>query len=144
MTAAAVSLFVVVPLTFMALDRNNPVKIISQTLEGDMRPSKTVTVVWEAVSTRSCTGTARQWLVAMNGIVYDYAQRPTVIRGTGVVKGRYAIQFDLPYNIPPGLTKREVQIQYYCNWLQWVLNWPIVIDREPIWFEILPRTENPK
>jgi len=139
-SAASVAAFIIAPLTFMALDREEPVVIKSQRLEGDMVPGGKVLLIWEAQSTRQCDGIARPRIISSTDIVYDYDERPTVIRGSGPEAGRYALEFELPNSITPGPARREVTVSYTCNVLQRALNWPIKASREPLHFTVLPPT----
>jgi hypothetical protein len=137
-SAASVAAFIIAPLTFMALDREEPVVITGQRLEGDMVPGGKLLLVWEAQSKRQCEGTVRPRIISSTDIVYDYDERPTVIRGPRPEAGRYALEFELPNSISPGPARREVTVSYTCNVLQRALNWPIRANREPIHFVVRP------
>jgi hypothetical protein len=116
---------VVTPLTFMSLDRDIPVTILSSKVTGNPVPGATVGITWEAISSRPCTGDARSWIIGSNRVLYDYAPRPTVIRSTKTERGIYSIEIVLPSSIPPGPATRFTLARYYCNPLQRWLDWPI-------------------
>ena len=137
-TAAICALFVVSPITFMALERNDPVRIHSQELTGDFRPGGRVALTWSATASKYCEGTVRSRIISAKGIVYEYDQLPTVIRSSNGERGTYRIEFSLPAQIDAGLARRESHVAYYCNPLQRWLAWPIRTVREYGPFEIKP------
>jgi hypothetical protein len=139
-SAIIFGLSVVTPLTFMSLDRADPVTIISTTVSGDIVPGGTISIVWEAFSSRPCTGDARSWIVGTNKVVHDYSPRPTVIRSTIAERGTYSVEVTLPNSLPPGPAMRTTYVRYFCNPLQNWLNWPITATRV-IYFDVKPKPE---
>ena len=138
-TAAIVSFVVVAPLTFMALERADPVTIHAQELSGDFRPGGRITLTWSATALKYCEGSARARIISANGIVHEYDPLPTVIRSRSGERGTYRVEFVLPSNIDPGMARRESHVAYYCNPLHRWLNWPIRAVREYGPFEIKPQ-----
>jgi hypothetical protein len=139
-SAIIFGLIVVTPLTFMSLDRADPVTITSTTISGDLVPGGKINIVWEAFSSRPCTGDARSWIVGSNRVVHDYIPRPTVIRSKDAEQGTYSVEVVLPSNIPPGPATRHTFVRYFCNPLQYWLNWPITATRV-IYFDVKPKPE---
>lgn len=136
MTAATIAVLAVFPLTLMALDRNDPVTIIRQSLSGDLRPLGHVRLEWEALATRYCDGDVRSRIIGSDGVVHYYATRPTVIRPRSGEHRVYSLEFTLPGSLSPGPARREAVVYYWCNPLQRILNWPITVNRETIHFVV--------
>lgn len=124
--AALVALTVVAPLTFMALDRAEPVVVHSTMFSGDIYPGGTVTITWDATALRSCAGAVRRRIIDETGAVFEYDEQTTVIRPENELGRRtYRREFVLPKTAKPGPAVHSVVVRYYCNPLQQWLNWPI-------------------
>lgn len=136
--AGSVALFVVVPLTFMALERADPVIMHGYKLSGDFRPGGTVELQWTATARKYCSGEVRSRIIASDGVIYEYARAPVVIRSSTQEKGTYAFRFPLPPNIASGTARREAHVSYYCNPLQKWLDWPIRVVRRYGPIEVVP------
>lgn len=135
--AGLVSFTVVAPLTFMLLDRAEPVTVHSTIFSGDLRPGGTAVITWDATATRACEGTVRRRVIDSTGVVFEYDEQTTVIRPQGELgRRRYSREFQLPKNIAPGVAIHSVVVRYVCNPIhQW---WPIVGVRGREQFIIQP------
>tara|TARA_R110000868_G_scaffold51977_2_gene164562 strand:- start:730 stop:1203 length:474 start_codon:yes stop_codon:yes gene_type:complete len=132
---------VVTPITFMALDRGDPVQILSTNVTGNAVPGGTISITWEAIASRPCEGETRAWIVGSNRVIHEYAPRPTVIRSNKWERGKYSVEVTLPINIPPGPAIRTAAVKYFCNPLQRLLDWPITATRN-VYFEIGSKPDN--
>ena len=137
--AGFVSFTVIAPLTFMALDRVEPVTVHSTMFSGELAPGGTVTITWDATATRSCSGVVRRRIIDETGAMFEYDEQSTVIRPKGELGRRtYRREFVLPKSAKPGPALHSVVVLYYCNPLQVALNWPIVGKRAREQFVIQP------
>jgi hypothetical protein len=133
--ASAFAFMFVAPLTFMALDRADPVAIHSTRLSGEFKSGGLVKVTWEATAIRQCEGEVRRRLIDQSGVVFEFENTPTVIRSESEFGRRtYVREFTLPKSIAAGRATYHTVVRYYCNPLHSWLNFPIVVSRqsEPI------------
>lgn len=137
--AGFVSFAFIAPLTFMALDRAEPVTVHSTIFSGDLKPGGTVTITWDATATRSCDGTVRRRVIDSTGAVFEYDEQTTVIRPQNELgRRRYSREFVLPKGVAPGPAIHSVVVRYTCNPLQQWLGWPITGVRGREQFIIQP------
>jgi hypothetical protein len=100
--AGLVSFTIVAPLTFMALDRAEPVTVHSTMFSGDITPGGTVTITWDATATSSCAGTVRRRIIDSDGhtVLSTTNKQRLSVRGE-LGRKRYSRQFVLPKGIRP-------------------------------------------
>ena len=128
--AATIGFVFVAPLTFMALDRADPVVVHFTAFSGEMRPGSVMTITWDATSFRACEGTVRRRVIDHTGSIYEYDEQATVIRPEGELgRRKYRREFILPKSIAVGQATHAPVVRYYCNPIQYWLNWPIVAQR---------------
>jgi hypothetical protein len=137
--AGVVSFTIVAPLTFMALDRVDPVTVHSTMFSGELAPGGTVKITWDATATRSCSGVVRRRIIDSDGHTFEYDEQTTVIRPEDELgRRRYSREFVLPKGIRPGPAIHSTVVRYYCNPLQVALDWPITGIRGRQQFIIQP------
>lgn len=134
--AGSVSLFIVVPLTVMILDREDPVRIHSNKLTGEFFPGGRLTLAWHATAVRLCDGEVRARIVDSKGIVFEYEPTFSVIRSSKGETRTYQIEFALPASMALGEAYSQAHISYYCNPLHRWLHWPIRVVRDYPPFEV--------
>ena len=135
--AALFSFTIVAPVTFMILDRAEPVTVHSTRFSGDLRPGGIVTIEWDATASRACAGEVRRRIIDDTGAVFEYDEQSTVIRPQGELGRRtYRREFRLPSGIRPGVVEHSVIVSYVCNPLH--LWWPIIAKRDREKFVIQP------
>lgn len=129
--AATVAFAIVAPLTFMILDRTDPVTVHSVAFSGDLRPGGTMVVTWDATAVRACEGNVRRRVIDHHGTVFEYDEQATVIRlDDELGRKKYRREFILPKSIAPGQATHSTVVRYYCNPLHYWFSWPIVANRQ--------------
>lgn len=128
MVAAAVSILVITPITFMVADRRDPV--VLQQDESYLTPTTIGTtqkflVTYKVKEYRACDGEIAIRITDSTGRIFPYAVEPTVYRRTvnrdanTFVKERTA-----PAGMAPGPATYHVQPWRWCNVFQKYV-WPI-------------------
>lgn len=126
------------PIVWLAVDKRPPVEIVTQKIEGDLRPGGKVSIVWRARSLRpECIGTVRRRIVsAESGVVFEYASVESVLHDEEQTARTFRRELELPKSIPRGRAVHEVYVYYQCNAIQRFFNIYITVAREPLWFVI--------
>ena len=128
-------------LAFLAFNRSDPVHIIDQSITGvrgdPIRPGSTVAIRWVAEGVRpQCSGYIRRRMVSATQVVYEFENVTSVLQYSN--SKAFERVLTLPISFAPGKATYEARGHYYCNWVQRVLDWPVVISRTPITFMVEP------
>lgn len=139
--AASVALLVFY-LAFMLFNRTDPIHIIDQSVvaaKGQViRPGSAVAIRWVATGVRpECTGYIRRRMISGTQSIYEFENVPSVLQLNGE-KRAFERQLTLPISFAPGVATYEARGYYYCNWVQRLLDWPIVIQRPSMTFTVEP------
>jgi hypothetical protein len=82
--AALATIFVVIPVSWMLLNRSDPVMIIKSELKEEvMKPCDVATIQWTVFARRSCAGSVSRRVIGNDGIIHDYESINTVIHEIG-------------------------------------------------------------
>lgn len=146
--AACFSVFIVIPVVFMLLDRQIPITLHY----GDMEPNPVVSggkvkVSWIAHLAREnygngmfdCNGSLTRRIVDSNGFIYD--TKPEAAQSFHILKDKSEGAFTKEFNIPtmaPGSATYQIHMIYWCNPIQYYI-WPINHYEELVHFTVLPR-----
>lgn len=127
---------------FQAFNRSDPIHIIDQSVTGvqgnPIRPGSTVAIRWVATGLNpQCTGYIRRRMISSTQVVYEFENVPSVLQ-TLSQRREFERVLTLPISFAPGKAIYEARGHYYCNWVQRVLDWPVVISRTPITFMVEP------
>jgi len=140
---AALALLIFAPVLFMLLDREPTYTLIS----GNIIPSTVhrgdpASVIWYVKTTnRSCPGKMQRDIVDSRRQLWPYVIRERAARfvpdpenpGYGWIETPTLL---MPEGIATGPATYHVTVFWYCNWLQEKLEWPVVVDRPAIRFEV--------
>lgn len=132
--AACVALFLIGPITYMALDRTPPlVPYIGEMVPNKASPGDTVRIDFTVNVNRQCRGTVHREIVDSSRVVHILESIPSVIRDTEFHVSR---RLQIPYNLSWGPARYRVIVHYVCNPLQnW---WPIEVRSPDIVFTVVP------
>ena len=143
---ALFALLIVAPFTWWILDRVPVYKLGPGIVEPSAaKPGEEVTITWHAeFSGRECPGKSQREAISLVDHQL-YLVEPRERRGEyhpskeDPLKGSVTTPpFVIPYGMASGPAVYKVYNFFYCNWLQKVLNWPIVYESPTIPFTVLP------
>ena len=135
--AICFSLFVVVPLTFMAIDRNPPVTVHQVGIVGEPIAGGIILLEWEVTAARSCDGRVRLTFT-IDGFNFQNEWEDLVVHDLIGYRQKYRRRVQLP-NMP-GKARMVTIMERWCNPLQESIGVLRIREiRPPIIFEIQPR-----
>lgn len=151
LVAAFVSVALVGPVTWMALDREQPFSRTGQIIPVDPKncgltkgsgdailPGGCVRIDLHIENLRSCRRTAtdnvRRTLVDALGVTRPIGVISSAYRGEGDTNVTH--YFILPAPMPKGIASYTASACFACNPLQYILNWPVCVDKPDIYFEV--------
>jgi len=149
-------IFIGAVLSFMLADRRPPHEYVDADIIPDkVMPGEPMTLVFVVLRRRDCPGITRRFLTLSNGDIYIYDAVPAAV-GSQITYGQDALksnsdggkvghiirEFYLPKDrddrkVPRGTTTYNAEVHYYCNFLQQVLRFPIVVRPPSLTFEII-------
>ena len=117
------------------------------------RPGEPMTITFHVTRWRDCPGTMHRTLTFPNGDTHIYDAVPAarghqVTYAPSIHPARYPRnakiirEFTLPRDqptkkVPRGRVVYNAHIDYYCNFAQQLLGWPLSVDAPPVVFEIV-------
>jgi len=143
LVGAMISLLIVAPLLWMALDREPTFTLLEGSIiPNPIRRGETATIVWRVKYSGSvCEGKMQREIIDARRQLWPYVIRERGAKyhpdpdypGYGWIE---TVPLTLPDGIAPGPASYRATVFWYCNWLQRQLEWPIVVDRPVITFEV--------
>ena len=152
-TVGAVLMFAI--FGFMAVDRGEIMTYKGFYLSPQkISPGGTMTAALSVVRYKECPGTVKRVLIFNGGLIYHYDAVPAALQGSiefpaaqrkmtefpieGTINRVFTIPLDSDmFRIPRGPAIYKAEISYYCNILQKVLNWPILLRTPEMPFELV-------
>lgn len=141
---AAIALLIVAPLLYMALEREPTFTLLDGALiPSPIKRGEKAQVIWHVKFSGSfCEGKMQREIIDSRRQLWPYVIRDRSARfvadptnpGYGWIE---TAPLQLPDGIATGPATYRVTVFWYCNWLQRKLEWPIVVDRPVINFEVL-------
>lgn len=131
---------IVGPLFYLVIDREVPFVIYhGRIVPPEPRPGDVVEIEWTGNRVRACPGMISRRIVDSIGIIHTIAgvdaQYTQTANPQPVVRN-----FRLPLALAPGPATYYATSSFICNFTQkW---WPIVVERPPVQFNVLPLGEH--
>lgn len=141
LTAAVVAITVFAPLTFWSLDRQPPFRFSEgYTIPAVVTQGGTYKTSWLVQRHRYCPGTVTVSIVDSQKKITTILALPSYFNQLGE-NGKTVRAESLPRTMPDSVAVGPAMIfidnEFYCNKLQAVLRWPIIIKHPPIKTEII-------
>lgn len=133
----------VVPVTYMALDREPPIELYDGvTVPDQIERGENYRLRWVAKRNRSCPGTVYHRIIDSQNILWSFADSPAL--GSAIILAPTptpvaGVERTVPSNIALGPATIITTAEYACNFTQWLYpiyrRWPdiktTIVDKRP-------------
>lgn len=125
-------------LAAMLVDRQPPTEFLAKKALSDKVPQGGVlTVQFKVRRDRLCRAEVFRWVIDAQHTKHAISSFTT---GSDSSLGEVSDtrEISLPPAVAVGPATYYLEAEYYCNTLQWILDWPIVVRSPNAYFEIIP------